>query len=57
MILPQFDLFTAIINEPLLEEGEVVGHFAQRLDKNGQSIGLDNLLILWVIDGVDFLDL
>lgn len=57
MILLQFDLLPAIVNESLRRVGHIRSARLKRFEKDGQAISLLHLLILWVIDGVDFFDL
>ena len=57
MVLLQFDLLPAIVNKALSRICYFFRARRERFEKDGQAIGLLELLILRIVDGVDSFDL
>ena len=53
MILFQFDLLAAIVNIALSLVSQLIGSDRQRLKEDRQSIASSQVLVLWVVDGID----
>ena len=57
MVLHESDPLSTIVNEALLEVCDVLGAHRQRFEEDGQPVVVCKLVVLWIVDHIDALNL
>ena len=57
VVLHESDPLSTIVNEALLEVCDVLGAHRQRFEEDGQPVVVCKLVVLWIVDHIDALNL